>query len=146
MKVKVGDRLYLPWHGVGTVQKVGAVVPICEVQLADGRRFAVPVPQLEARGIRPLIHPHHVSIVYRYLGDPAAPARWDERERIHRIQTGDPLQLVAVLRDLASRRATHTPEEREQYELARGLLAQEIAAVQGVEVATVIEEIEARLR
>jgi CarD family transcriptional regulator len=90
-----------------------------------------------------------IDAVYVVLGDREKPAdkqTWNRRYReyMNKIKTGIPLEVAAVLRDLAILRSEKTLSfgERKMYDQAHGLIVQEIAVARDVDEAVVKAEIE----
>ena len=90
-----------------------------------------------------------VEQVYEVLRDREKPAdkqTWNRRYREYtkKITTNDPIEVGAVLRDLAVLRLGKTLSfgERKMYDRAHGLIVQEIAAVRDVDEEVIKKEIE----
>ncbi|MEQ1564381.1 MAG: hypothetical protein ABMA64_02000 [Myxococcota bacterium] len=104
---------------------------ICFVRLDQGGTWARRVDQLQQYGVRRLMPLRGIPLVHRVLQDAPEPVLPDRgREYLHRIRTGDVLQLASVVRELV-RHAPESELERELLDWALNLLAQEITAVEG---------------
>jgi len=157
MTFEVGDKAYVPNHGVGIVREIkevdldGTLYQMYVIKILDsGLTYSVPLSQVGARGIRAVIPAASVEKVYDVLRDKETPAdkqTWNRRYReyTHKIQTGDPLQVAAVLRELARLKAEKTLSfgERKMYDQAHSLIVQELAAARDVDDQVIIDEIEA---
>jgi CarD family transcriptional regulator len=157
MTFEVGDKAYVPNHGVGIVKEIKAVdldgqtYQMYVIKILDnGLTYSVPLSQIGARGIRAVIPSAAVEKVYDVLRDKETPAdkqTWNRRYReyTHKIQTGDPLQVAAVLRELARLKAEKTLSfgERKMYDQAHSLIVQELAAARDVDEQVIKDEIEA---
>lgn len=157
MTFQVGDKAYVPNHGVGVVKEI-RTMDVAEqtyemyvIKILDnGLTYSVPLAQVGARGIRAVIPASAVEKVYDVLRDKETPAdkqTWNRRYReyTHKIQTGDPLQVAAVLRELARSKNEKTLSfgERKMYDQAHSLIVQELAAARDVDEQVIKDEIEA---
>jgi RNA polymerase-interacting CarD/CdnL/TRCF family regulator len=152
MAFDLGDPVYCPGEGVGDVRAI--------LETPDGPVFVIQLrkrnaelrgteDQLTGRGLRHLIPLHAVDFVLNALRGPDGYAPWDTASwaaQVHCLQTGDPIALACVVRDLAPHSRKLPAAERKAYELARSLLVQEIAASRDVDEAVVEREIDAILR
>jgi CarD family transcriptional regulator len=157
MAFEVGDKAYVPNHGVGIVKEIqdaeiaGSTYRMYVIKILEsGLTYSVPLQQVAARGIRAVIPAAQVEKVYDVLRDKETPAdkqTWNRRYReyTHKIQTGDPLQVAAVLRELARLKNEKTLSfgERKMYDQAHSLIVQELAAARDVTEAVIKDEIEA---
>lgn len=158
MTFQVGDKAYVPNLGVGIVKDITQinidgqgdqtyyVIKILE----NGLTYSVPVTQVGASGIREVIPPSAVEKVYDVLRDKETPAdkqTWNRRYReyMNKIKTGDPLEVAAVLRELARLKAEKTLSfgERKMYDQAHSLIVQEVAVARDVDEQIIKDEIEA---
>jgi CarD family transcriptional regulator len=156
MAFEVGDRVVVPNYGVGkirTVERMNIEDRLYEVFvidiLANGMEYRAPVDQAGANGLREIIPMSAVEKVYEVLRDRDTPAdkqTWNRRYReyTNKIKTGDPLEVAAVLRDLARLKAEKTLSfgEKKMYDQAHSLIVQEIAAAKGIEEGLVKSELE----
>jgi CarD family transcriptional regulator len=157
MTFQVGDKAYVPNLGVGIVKDIktidldGAGYQMYVIKiLENGLTYSVPLSQVGASGIREVIPTSAVEKVYDVLRDKDTPAdkqTWNRRYReyMNKIKTGDPLEVAAVLRELARLKAEKTLSfgERKMYDQAHSLIVQEIAVARDVDEQVIKEEIEA---
>ena len=155
MEFKVGDKAVYPAHGVGVITKVvdlefdGVSDTFYEMKILDnGMTIQVPIQKAIANGMRDVIAVDHIERVYDILRDRETPLdsqTWNRRYReyMQRIQTGDPLEIARVLRDLALMKKDKNLSfgERKMYDQARSLLVQEIAVARDSDEASVEAEI-----
>ena len=152
MAFEVGDRVYLPQHGVGVVrglsddQGTEGCGRVYAVELIkSGLTQTIPL----TRGLRALIPPSAIDRVHDVLRESEAPrfhGSWQEqyREYTHRVATGDPLMVAGVLRELhqlGTERALSYGERR-MYDQVRGLIVEEIAIVSGLDEKVVQAEVD----
>lgn len=156
MTFKVGDKAVVPAHGVGVITEVerldmgGKPFEVFVIKILDnGMTYKVPVQNTTANGIRPVVGPDMIPKIYEVLRDRETPAdkqTWNRRYReyMNKIRTGDPLEVAAVLRDLARLKSEKTLSfgERKMYDQAHTLIIQEVAVARGLDEATVQQEIE----
>ena len=157
MQFEVGDKAVVPSHGVGIVKDItevdvdGTPYRMYIIKILDnGLTYSVPVEQLGANGIREVIPVDAVEKVYEVLRDRDTPAdkqTWNRRYReyMNKIKTGDPLEVAAVLRDLARLKSEKTLSfgERKMYDQAHSLIVQEVAVARDVDEQEIKDEIEA---
>ena len=110
----------------------------------------VPVENASAIGMRPVINEIQVEKVYEILRDRDVPTdnqTWNRRYReyMNKIQTGDPIEVGKVLRDLALLRGDKSLSfgERKMYDQAHSLLVQELSVAKDCDEKTIEAEIEA---
>lgn len=150
MKLKVGDVVAYPPHGVGKVAaREKRVVldreqEIVVLELANGLSVTLPV-DLAQEQVRPLVDEDGLKRVQKTLreaGD-ASDAVWAKRlkEAQDKLRGGDPLELAEIVRDGTWRERTAatsgasklSASERALLVKARDLLAGEIGVVRGVD-------------
>lgn len=156
MGFQIGDRVVVPNYGVGKIRCVDAMsiegkaydVFVIDI-LANGMEYRAPVDQAGANGLREIIPLTAVDKVYEVLRDKDTPAdkqTWNRRYReyTNKIKTGDPLEVAAVLRDLARLKAEKTLSfgEKKMYDQAHSLIVQEVAAAKEIEENIVRVELE----
>ncbi len=153
---QVGDKAVVPNQGVGVVKEIETkeIGPHLQqfyvIKLLDnGGTFHCPVGRAESNKVRGLMQAALIDDVYVVLADrdkPADKQTWNRRYREYtkKITTNDPLEVAAVLRDLAVLRLGKTLSfgERKMYDRAHGLLVQEIAAVRDVDEEVIKSEVE----
>ncbi len=156
MKFEIGDKAVVPALGVGIVKDINSLVMEgtnydCYVIkiLDNGLQYEVPVNNVGANGIREVISLDAVEMVYNVLRDRSKKPdkqTWNRRYReyMNKIKTGDPLEVAAVLRDLARLKAEKTLSfgERKMYDQAHVLIVQEIAVARDVDDQVIKDEIE----
>ena len=159
MKYKIGDKAVVPNLGVGVVTEIKSVkvedleyqMYVFECRSGQGTcKEMVPVDNLGENGVRDIIPLDAVERVYELLRDKETPAdkqTWNRRYREYqgKVKTGDPLEVAAVLRDLARLKSEKTLSfgERKMFDLAHSLIVQEVAVARGVEEKVIEDELEA---
>lgn len=156
MQFDIGDKAVVPALGVGIVKEIQSVsiedlsydMYIIKI-LDNGLTYEVPVNNTGANGIREVIPLEAVEKVYEVLRDRTTPAdkqTWNRRYReyMNKIKTGDPLEVAAVLRDLARLKSEKTLSfgERKMYDQAHSLIVQEVAVAKDVDEQAIRDEIE----
>lgn len=156
MEFKVGDKAVYPGHGVGVVKGVetidfdGARSTMYVLKILDnGMTIRVPIQNASALGMRNVIGMKQVAKVYDVLKDRDVPAdnqTWNRRYReyLNKIQTGDPVEVAKVLRDLALLKSQKNLSfgERKMFDQAHTLLVQEISVAKDTDEAAIQKEIE----
>ncbi|MEQ1567713.1 MAG: hypothetical protein ABMA64_18880 [Myxococcota bacterium] len=147
----IGDLVYLPGVGVGTVSasEEGEGGQAYTIHFARAGVRAYNADQFADLGFRRVVPAHAVDVILDHLSTALEPAaHWPLPQRVrehnHRVATGDPLQLATSLREAAelSARRPLSEVERGMAEQALTLLAEEIAAVRNGEEALTRAEIE----
>lgn len=152
----VGDKAVFPAHGVGVIREIetvemdGATYQLYVLKILDnGMTIKVPVNNATAIGMREIIPQDAVDKVYEVLRDRSSPAdkqTWNRRYReyMSKIKTGDPLEVAAVLRDLALLKMEKQLSfgERKMYDQAHSLIVQELAVAKDVDEQVIKKEIE----
>lgn len=156
MSFNIGDKAVVPALGVGIIKEIEALDMAgtqCEVFvikiLDNGLTYKVPVNNTAAVGIRELIPVDAVERVYDVLRDRESPTdkqTWNRRYReyMNKIKTGDPLEVAAVLRDLALLKGEKALSfgERKMYDQAHALIVQEVAVTRDVDEKIIHQEID----
>ena len=156
MAFSVGEKCVVPALGVGIVREIKRLqledqaYEVYEIKILDnGLTYTCPMDQADANGIRSVIPLEAVDRVYEILRDRETPTdkqTWNRRYReyMSKIKTGDPLEVAAVLRDLALLKNDKTLSfgERKMYDQAHGLIVQELSVAKDVDEETVKTEIE----
>ncbi len=154
MEFKVGDKTVYPGHGVGVVRNVvtmdfdGYRQTFYVVKILDnGMTIKVPIQNASALGMRDVIGDTQLRKVYEVLKNHDVPAdkqTWNRRYReyLNKIQTGDPIEVGKVYRDLALLRRTKNLSfgERKMFDQAQALLVQEIAVAKDTDEKTIEAE------
>jgi CarD family transcriptional regulator len=157
---QIGDKAVVPNQGVGVITDVkvlniGGVQSLTYVvkMLDNGSAFHFPVGTAGKNNVRSIMAATVVPQVHEVLSDrdkPADKQTWNRRYREYtkKITTNDPIEVAAVLRDLAVLRLGKALSfgERKMYDRAYQLLVQELAAVQDVDEEVVKGEIESLLK
>ena len=157
MEFEIGDKAVVPALGVGIIKEVeeldlGEEVYQCYVIkiLDNGLTYKVPVNNTESNGIRKVIAADEVESIYDILRDRDTPAdkqTWNRRYReyMNKIKTGDPVEVAAVLRDLARLKIEKTLSfgERKMYDQAHSLIVQEVAVAKDKDEQVIKVEIDA---
>jgi CarD family transcriptional regulator len=156
MEFNVGDKAVYPAHGVGVIKGI-ETKDFGEVRqefyvlkiLDNGMTIMVPKENASAIGMRPVINMIQVAKVYDVLKDRDVPTdnqTWNRRYReyMNKIQTGDPIEVGKVLRDLALLRGDKNLSfgERKMYDQAHSLLVQELSVAKDCDEKTIESEIE----
>lgn len=156
MQFAIGDKAVVPALGVGIVKEIvdlemgDATYQVYVIKILDnGLTYKVPVNNTGANGIREVVPFEAVEKIYEVLRDRKTPAdkqTWNRRYReyMNKIKTGDPLEVAAVLRDLARLKAEKTLSfgERKMYDQAHSLIVQEVAVAKDVDEQVIKDEIE----
>jgi CarD family transcriptional regulator len=140
---KQGDSVVYPAHGVGQIEGVESVsVGGVDVSLysisfeKDRMRLKIPVQKAEESGLRGLCSTKRLDDALTTLQGKAKAKRamWSRRAQEYetKINSGDPVMIAEVLRDL--RRPKEDTEqsysERQIYQSALERLAREVAAIE----------------
>ncbi|MBE6041845.1 MAG: CarD family transcriptional regulator [Clostridiales bacterium] len=108
---KVGEHIVYPMYGAGIITEIvdkdflGETRTYYNVSLPYSRMEAsVPVDNCERLGVRPVIDPDHIPAVLKVLSGETEPMNpnWNKRyrENTERMQTGNILEVAAVVRNL----------------------------------------------
>ena len=139
---KAGDHVVYPTHGVGQVQGIeamtvaGTELKVITVTFEENRMtLRVPLNKAASSGLRKLANTTMMGEALETLKGRARIKRtmWSRRaqEYEQKINSGDPVQIAEVVRDL--HRNAGQPDqsfsERQIYELAMDRLAAEVAAI-----------------
>ena len=152
----VGDKAVYPVHGVGVIKDIKSVVMegntyrVYVLKILDnGMTIDVPVDRAQANGMRAIMPHTAIDKVYEVLKDRSSPAdkqTWNRRYREYtsKLRTGDPLEVAAVLRDLALLKSEKQLSfgERKMYDQAHSLIVQELAVAKDIDEQLVKKEIE----
>ena len=142
---KTGDYVVYPAHGVGQIDGIetqtigGLQVKLYAISFEKDRmRLKVPVFKAKTAGLRKLSSDHRLRDALKTLQGRARIRRtmWSRRAQEYetKINSGDPIAIAEVLRDL--KRSNDDTEqsysERQIYQSALQRLAREVAAVQKI--------------
>ncbi|WP_255569343.1 CarD family transcriptional regulator [Neoroseomonas alba] len=151
---KAGDHVVYPTHGVGTVQGIETVeaagysLQVIVVTFEENRMtLRVPVNKAASSGLRKLAAGAAMQAALDTLKGRARIKRtmWSRRAQEYeaKINSGDPLQIAEVVRDL--HRNAGQPDqsfsERQIYEQALDRLAAEVAAIDKTDKTKAIEKL-----
>ena len=143
VKFKKGDYVVYPAHGVGKIEGVEkTTVSGIEVELyainfeKDRMRLKIPTIKAKESGLRKLCNNSRLKDAMKTLKGKARVRRtmWSRRAQEYetKINSGDPVSIAEVLRDL--KRSNDDTEqsysERQIYQSALERLAREVAAVE----------------
>ena len=156
---RAGDYVVYPAHGVGKIdcietQLIGGMdVSLYTITFEKDRmRLKVPVMKAQTSGLRKLVTVDRLKDAIKTLKGRARIRRtmWSRRAQEYelKINSGDPIAIAEVLRDL-KRSAEDTEQsysERQIYQSALERLARELAAVQKIPEAQATEQIEQIMR
>jgi len=139
---KVGDNVVYPAHGVGSVEKIETqTIAGMELNLyvvnfeKDRMRLKIPVAKAQVSGLRNLSTNERLDDALKTLKGRSRVRRtmWSRRaqEYATKINSGDPVSIAEVLRDL--KRSNDDTEqsysERQIYQSALERLAREVAVI-----------------
>ncbi len=151
----VDEYVVYPTHGVGKITGIeeqefaGASLQLFVVDFdKEKMTLRVPVTKADQTGMRSLSSPEKMKTALATLKGRARVKRtmWSRRAQEYeaKINSGDPLSIAEVIRDL--HRATGQPEqsysERQIYEAALDRLVREFAAVEGLDEEQATERLE----
>lgn len=152
---KTGDYVVYPAHGVGQVEGVetqiigGSDISLYTISFEKDRmRLKVPVFKAEDAGLRKLCSGEHLQNALTTLKGRSRIRRtmWSRRAQEYelKINSGDPVSIAEVLRDL--KRSNDDTEqsysERQIYQSALERLAREVAAVERITEIQATEQLE----
>jgi CarD family transcriptional regulator len=159
VEFKAGDHVVYPTHGVGQVQGIedmpvaGMSLKVIIVTFEENRMtLRVPVNKASSSGLRKLATPEVINEALEVLRGRARIKRtmWSRRaqEYEQKINSGDPLAIAEVVRDL--HRNAGQPDqsfsERQIYEQALDRLAAELAAIDRTDKPTAAEKLQGVLK
>ncbi len=155
---KVGDAVVYPAHGVGVVEALETqTIAGMEIQLyairfeKDRMCLKIPVFKAKASGLRKLCSTDRLKDAMKTLQGRAKIKRtmWSRRAQEYemKINSGDPVSIAEVLRDLKRSNDDHEQSysERQIYQSALERLAREVAAVQKITELQAAEQLEKML-
>ncbi len=153
---KVGDVAVYPAHGVGTIDSIeereiaGNTHKFYIMKIIDtGMTIMVPTGNVRNVGLREVINPSEVDIVYDILRERDISINeqtWNRRYReyMDKIKTGSIYEIAEVLRDLMLLRYEKELSfgERKMLDTARTLIVKELAIAQEMQEEDLAEEID----
>jgi CarD family transcriptional regulator len=153
-----GDFVVYPAHGVGQVEGVEvqtiAGMPITLYTICfekDRMRLKLPVTKVKASGLRKLSSKDRLKDALATLQGRSQVRRimWSRRAQEYeaKINSGDPVSIAEVLRDLkkAGDQGEQSYSERQIYQAALARLAREVAAIEKIDEKKAAEKLEAVL-
>jgi len=153
---KVGDMAVYPAHGVGEIQSIekreiaGNTHKFYILKILDsGMTIMVPTGNVRNVGLREIINPDEVDIVYDILRERDISINeqtWNRRYReyMDKIKTGSVYEIAEVLRDLMLLRYEKELSfgERKMLDTARTLIVKELAIAQCEDEEVLADEID----
>jgi len=143
LNFKQGDAVVYPAHGVGQIEGVesyqvgGIDVSLYSISFEKDRmRLKIPVLKAEESGLRALCSSKRLDDALVTLQGKAKAKRamWSRRAQEYetKINSGDPVMIAEVLRDLRRPKddSEQSYSERQIYQSALARLAREVAAIE----------------
>lgn len=159
VEYKKGDYVVYPAHGVGQIEAIEmATIAGMEIKLyaivfeKDRMRLKVPVFKAHASGLRRLSTTNRMQDALKTLQGRAQIRRamWSRRAQEYetKINSGDPVSIAEVLRDLkrSNDDSEQSYSERQIYQSAMERLAREVAAVDRITEIEATERLEKLIR
>jgi CarD family transcriptional regulator len=159
VEFKKGDYVVYPAHGVGEIEAVESqTIGGMEIKLyaiafeKDRMRLKVPVFKAHASGLRRLSTTNRMDDALKTLQGRAQIRRamWSRRAQEYetKINSGDPVSIAEVLRDLkrSNDETEQSYSERQIYQSALERLAREVAAVEKITEIEAAERLENMIR
>ncbi|MDR1360818.1 MAG: CarD family transcriptional regulator [Rickettsiales bacterium] len=155
LEFKSGQFVVYPTQGVGRLARVeeqtiaGQKMKLLVIDFEkNNMTLRVPLERAELSGLRPLVSPKKMDEAIAAAKNKAGAKRmiWSRRAAQYEenINSGDPLKLAEVVRDLQRRSAsdTMTFSGRQLYLRALERMAQEFAILHKIDVDSAVEKIE----
>ncbi len=159
VEFKKGDYVVYPAHGVGEIEAVETqIIGGMEIKLyaiafeKDRMRLKVPVFKAHASGLRRLSTANRMQDALKTLQGRAQIRRamWSRRAQEYetKINSGDPVSIAEVLRDLkrSNDESEQSYSERQIYQSALERLAREVAAVEKITEIEAAERLEVMIK
>jgi CarD family transcriptional regulator len=156
---RAGDYVVYPAHGVGKIDGIdtqtigGTAVALYAITFEKDRmRLKVPVIKAQTSGLRKLVTVDRMKDAIKTLKGRARIRRtmWSRRAAEYelKINSGDPMAIAEVLRDLkrSAEDSEQSYSERQIYQAALERLARELAAVQKITEVKAAEQLEQIMR
>jgi len=158
---KKGDAIIHPVRGAGVIERIverkrrGDITLYYKIKLLGqpGTNVMIPINAAEGLGLRPAIRQTELSRIWGVLRDSPHKLPADHKVRYRfledKLRTGDVLQVAEVVKDMAWRRQEEgrlTTVGKRIYEEGVMLLAGEIAAARGTDLADAEAEVRGKLR
>lgn len=150
-----GDYVVYPAHGVGMIEGIetqtigGMEISLYAISFKQDRmRLKIPVTKAQSAGLRKISSTDRINDALQTLQGRARIRRtmWSRRAQEYetKINSGDPVSIAEVLRDL--KRSNDDTEqsysERQIYQSALERLAREVAAVEDISEIKACEQLE----
>ena len=158
LEFAAGDFVVFPAHGVGrvdgveTLQIAGQEVSLYAITFEKERmRLKVPISKAKSSGLRRLSSKERLKSALETLEGRARVKRtmWSRRAQEYeaKINSGDPVSIAEVLRDLRRNadQSEQSYSERQIYQSALERLARELAAVEKIDEQKAAQRLEAVL-
>ena len=155
IEFKNGQFVVYPTQGVGRLARMeetvvaGQKMKMLVIEFSkNAMTLRVPLERAEISGLRPLVSQKKMMDAINSAKDKAGTKRmiWSRRAAVYEenINSGDPMRIAEVIRDLQRRSATDTMtfSGRQLYLRALERMAQEYAALNNIEVDAATEKIE----
>ena len=155
IEFKNGQFVVYPTQGVGRLARMeetvvaGQKMKMLVIEFPkNAMTLRVPLERAEISGLRPLVSQKKMMDAINSAKDKAGTKRmiWSRRAAVYEenINSGDPMRIAEVIRDLQRRSAndTMTFSGRQLYLRALERMAQEYAALNNIEVDAATEKIE----
>ena len=157
MSFSVGDKAVHPAHGVAEITQIeerligSDKIDFYILKLVNGKAGTIRVAKnaVDRVGLRQVMSRKAAKSVLEELSkdEMAVTSQpWNRRYReyMNKIQTGDPIEVAKVLRDLALLKNDKNLSfgEKKMFDQARTLLVQEVAVAKDVDEATIEGEID----
>jgi len=154
-----GDYVVYPAHGVGRIEGI-ETLKISEQQISlytvcfekDRMRLKVPVDKAHNSGLRRLSSKERIKAAMETIQAKSKSRRsvmWSRRAQEYemKINSGDPVSIAEVLRDLkrSPEQSEQSYSERQIFQSALERLARELAAVEKIDEAKAASQLEAAL-
>jgi CarD family transcriptional regulator len=159
VEYKKGDYVVYPAHGVGQIEAIETqIISGMEIKLyailfdKDRMRLKVPVFKAIGSGLRKLSSPNQMQDAMKTLQGRAHIRRvmWSRRAQEYetKINSGDPVSIAEVLRDLKRSNDDNDQSysERQIYQSALERLAREVAALEKITEIEASEKLEVLIR
>ena len=153
-----GDFVVYPAHGVGQVEGVevqmiaGMEITLYTISFEKDRmRLKLPISKVKASGLRKLSSKDRLKDALATLQGRSQVRRimWSRRAQEYeaKINSGDPVSIAEVLRDLKKEgdQGEQSYSERQIYQAALARLAREVAAIEKIDEKKAAEKLEAVL-
>ena len=159
LEFSAGDYVVYPAHGVGCIEGVETLafgesqVELYAIHFDKERmRLKIPVAKAKTSGLRRLSSKERLKSAMETLQGRSRSKRvmWSRRAQEYetKINSGDPVSIAEVLRDLrrADDHSEQSYSERQIYQSALDRLARELAAVEKIDEGKAAERLEEVLK